>query len=181
MKGLAREFSRFDTDPNASYQWDLSPDGTRIALGEIGTGHIHVLSLAGQRLTEITVKGWSSLENFHWSAGGNGFFAASRTAETSVLLSLDLDGNANVLWEQKGTLGNESAGTSGSTVPGRPPLGDDGIYLEWQHVDDGKLLTAGCCTVPPERVFLGSPKAIAESCRCAESAPRGAQTSDTSR
>jgi Tol biopolymer transport system component len=116
-RGLDHEFARFDTDPNASYQWDLSPDGTRIALGEIGSGHIQILSLSGQRLTETTAKGWSSLENLHWSAAGNGFFAASRTAETSVLLSLDLDGNATVLWEQKGTLGNESAGTSGVPSP----------------------------------------------------------------
>jgi len=88
-----------------------SADGTRIAVLEFGGHRIHVLSSSGDRATDIDVSGWTSLENLRWNAFGTGFFAASRTPETSVLLSIDLQGHSRVLWEQKGTMGNESAGT----------------------------------------------------------------------
>jgi len=111
LKGRGRAVASVDANPNVNYAWDLSADGTRIAVLEFGGHRIHVLSSSGDRAADIDVSGWTSLENLRWNAFGTGFFAASRTPETSVLLSIDLQGHSRVLWEQKGTMGNESAGT----------------------------------------------------------------------
>jgi hypothetical protein len=43
--------------------------------------------------------------------------AKHRPFKYSVWFYLDLQGNTRVMWEQKGTLGNESAGTSGIASP----------------------------------------------------------------
>ena len=109
--------ARLGTDPNADYAWDLSLDGTRIAVHKSREGAIQILALAGQAPLEITAKGSTSLETLNWAADGRGLFAASRTQESSVLLYVDLRGNTHTVWEQQGTLGNESAGTSGIPSP----------------------------------------------------------------
>jgi hypothetical protein len=53
----------------------------------------------------------------NWASDGRGLFTASRTQESSVLLYVDLRGNTHTVWEHQGTLGNESAGTSGIPSP----------------------------------------------------------------
>jgi Tol biopolymer transport system component len=117
VKGRGAELIRFDADPNAEYIWDLSPDGTRIALVKSGEKRIVILSLPDRTAREIVPKRWSSFETLDWAADGERLFAASRTQQNSVLLSVDLQGNVKVIWEQQGTLGNEAAGTSGIPSP----------------------------------------------------------------
>jgi eukaryotic-like serine/threonine-protein kinase len=115
VKGRGSELTRFDTDPTiqAKYGWDLSSDGTRIATLKYSTGVIHILPLGHGESQEIVVKGWNSLLSLNWAADGKGIFASSQTKKGSVLLRLDLKGNAYVLWEQ-----------SGSIAPWNRPFGD---------------------------------------------------------
>jgi Tol biopolymer transport system component len=95
----------------------LSPDGTRIAIHKLTEAPIQIVSTAGQETKQLNAAGWNSIENLHWAAGGKGLYSASRTVGSSVLLYLDLQGNTRLMWEQKGTMGNESAGTSGIPSP----------------------------------------------------------------
>ncbi len=111
MRGRGRELIRFDTDATADldryllhYAWDLSPDGTRIAILKYSDGRIHVLPLSSKAPQEVVVKGWNSLQSVNWAADGNGFFVSSATKVGSALLRVDLQGNAHVLWEQKGNI-----------------------------------------------------------------------------
>jgi hypothetical protein len=106
VKGRGGELTRFDTDPTikAKYVWDLSPDGTQIAILEYSTSVIHVLPLAHHGSREIVVKGWTSLLSLNWAAEGKGIFTSSATKKGSVLLHSDLNGNARVLWEQDGSI-----------------------------------------------------------------------------
>jgi hypothetical protein len=46
----------------------------------------------------------------NWAADGKGFYVYSPTARASVLLHVDLEGNAHVLWE-------ELAGLQTSAIP----------------------------------------------------------------
>jgi eukaryotic-like serine/threonine-protein kinase len=107
MKGQGHELARFDADPNAEYSWDLSPDGTRIAVMKYGERTIHMLWLNGQARQEIVVKS-SGIEDenlgwgFDWAADGRGLFLSGRRQGNSLLLHVDLRGNIHVLWEQKG-------------------------------------------------------------------------------
>jgi eukaryotic-like serine/threonine-protein kinase len=101
VKGRGSELTRFDIDPAVDYNHVLSPDGTRIAVIKRSEGQIHILSVSGQAPQVITVKGWSSLENVDWMADGKGFFVSSPTQRGHALLHVDLQGNAQVLWEQQ--------------------------------------------------------------------------------
>jgi eukaryotic-like serine/threonine-protein kinase len=101
VKGRGRELARFDTDPSSSYGWGLSPDGTRISVTRMSEARIHILSLSGGAPQQITVKGWNLGTSSDWAADGKGMFVSSPTQRGSILLHVDLQGNAHVLWEQE--------------------------------------------------------------------------------
>ena len=112
-KGRGGELTKFLTDPGADYSWDLSPDGTRIAVAKGPGRRIDILSLNGRANGAIMVKGWdigaddrvsNAVEgvDFAWAADGKGLFTAGRSEKSAVLLYVDLRGNAHVLREQKG-------------------------------------------------------------------------------
>jgi Tol biopolymer transport system component len=138
VRGRDAELIRFKIDakekldPYAlNYVWDLSPDGTRIAILKYSQGRIHVLPTNGQPPQEIAVKGWKSLQSVNWAADGKGFFVLSATKTGSALLHVDLGGNAHILWDQKGNIAPWNGpfaqwlgGTfrsMGRTLPGRSP------------------------------------------------------------
>ncbi len=102
INGRGRELARFDIEPNASYKWDLSPDGTRIAVLKRSEDRIRILSLIGAPARQVTVKGWKSLQTVDWAADGKGLFVSSATKGSSVLLYCDLQGKATVMWQQAG-------------------------------------------------------------------------------
>jgi len=119
VKGRGRELAEVKTDPIAEYQWDLSSDGARISILRNREGptpfnlerRIQILSLNDRAQKEITVKGWNYLKNAVWMADGKGLFVSSLNERGSVLLRVDLRGNAHVLWEHK------SGGTYGLPSP----------------------------------------------------------------
>jgi eukaryotic-like serine/threonine-protein kinase len=102
VKGRGRKLATSQTDATAGYHWDLSPDGTRIAILKHREGRIQILSLNGGAPQEITVKRWKTLANVFWKADGKGLFVASHTERAATLLSIDLQGNARLLWEHPG-------------------------------------------------------------------------------
>jgi serine/threonine protein kinase len=104
VEGRGPELIRFDIDPTASYTWDLSPDGTRIALRSRSEQQtIHVLALSGHAPQEIRVKGWNFGEyGLDWTADGKGLFVSTSITGGTALLHVDLQGNTHLLWEQKG-------------------------------------------------------------------------------
>ncbi len=117
VNGRGKELARMEVDSIKDYDWDLSPDGSRIAIHKSTEAPIQIISIAGQATKQLNATGWNSIENLHWAADGKGLYSASRTVDSSVLLYLDLQGNTRVVWEQNGTMGNESAGTSGIPSP----------------------------------------------------------------
>jgi eukaryotic-like serine/threonine-protein kinase len=104
VQGRGGELAQFEIDPTGNYAWDLSPDGSGIAILKTSEARISVLSLIGLPRKEIPVKGWESLDAVTWTSNGKGLLVSSRTQNASVLLHVDLLGNANVLWTQEGGL-----------------------------------------------------------------------------
>jgi len=106
VKGRGSELARFDTKltPDSTYSWDLSPDGTRIAVLRRSEMTIHILSLSRQKSREIVGKGWRDLQAVDWAADGTGLFVSSVTEKGSVLLHMDLKGNGQLLWSSNGTI-----------------------------------------------------------------------------
>jgi len=106
VQGRGRELMRFNTNPTpeAEYAWDLSPDGTRIAILRRSETTIRILSLSQQISSDVVANSFGSLQTVDWSADGGALFVSSVNEGGSALLHLDLKGNAHLLWEKKGTV-----------------------------------------------------------------------------
>jgi len=102
LGGRGREITSLDIDPGGDYVWDLSPDGTRIAILKNSEGKISILSVGREARRQIQVKGWNSLDAVAWTANGAGLLVSSRIEHASVLLYSDLQGNAQILWKHEG-------------------------------------------------------------------------------
>ncbi|PYT75435.1 MAG: hypothetical protein DMG42_08495 [Acidobacteria bacterium] len=98
LRTLQKEASRDDFGPL------LSPDGSSVAISTSGQAEIHIrlLSLSGGSDREITVKGWPSISGLDWSPDGKRLYVGSVSPQSKTLLSVDLKGNARVLWQIKG-------------------------------------------------------------------------------
>ena len=110
IKGKDRELMRVPTNPgfpfNATYNWDISPDGSQLAISyPAGENRIRLLSLRGGEPRDVVVNGWFGFdEGPDWSSDGKGFYIGSSSPGGATLLYIDLEGHANALWEQKGSL-----------------------------------------------------------------------------
>jgi eukaryotic-like serine/threonine-protein kinase len=99
VKGRGRELARSNVDPTTYYHWDLSPDGTRIALLKNRDNRIEILSLIGGVEQEVVAKGWDYLTSVTWTANGKGLLVSGYGERGAAMLHLDLKGNARLLWE----------------------------------------------------------------------------------
>ena len=102
LRGRGRELARIPADPNIGYwDFDVSPDGTRLAVSGNPDGPIRILSLRGEagRVLPSTLR---NVQEFHWSADGNGLYVPAHTPEGAKLFYLDMRGNARLLWEDRG-------------------------------------------------------------------------------
>lgn len=97
QKGKGDEIARFDGWPS----WALSPDGSQLAVLTDGhQGRIEFISLKTGRKRDIVVKDWPVMRTAYWTADGRGLLITSYTTRgTSVVLDVDLEGNARVLLE----------------------------------------------------------------------------------
>jgi eukaryotic-like serine/threonine-protein kinase len=102
LHGRGKEVAKMAADPNIAYwDFDVSPDGTRLAVCGNPDGPIRILSLLGgvERVLPSTLR---NLQEFHWSADGNGLYVPTHTPEGAKLFYLDIRGNARLLWEDRG-------------------------------------------------------------------------------
>ena len=104
LKGRGREAFRFDTvrTADAEYAWDLSPDGSRIAILRRSEGNVQIVSLSGHAPQKVVAKDWTSFQRVDWAADGRGLFVSVLTKEGSAILHLDLKGQAHLLKEFEG-------------------------------------------------------------------------------
>jgi serine/threonine protein kinase/Tol biopolymer transport system component len=103
IKGRGRELLRYDTDPAGRYSWDLSHDGTRIALLNPPEGRLHILRLDGRAPEQIAVKNLNLGDALGWSADDKGLFVDNTTVQGTALTYLDLNGNPHQIWEVRGS------------------------------------------------------------------------------
>jgi serine/threonine protein kinase/Tol biopolymer transport system component len=100
--GRGHQLARIEIEPDLNYTWALSPDATRIAILKRGTADIRVLSIKTHEDHLITVQHRNNLQSLDWTADGKGLFTSS-LQPSGVLLHVDLQGHADILWEPKGT------------------------------------------------------------------------------
>src|SRR5579863_4061190 len=106
VKGRGRALASMEME---EIRWDLSPDGSQIAMTR--EGRIRLLSLKSGVTTDVAVRGWNSFGEVDWSADGDALFVSSNTAQDTTLLRVDLMGEARALRHQ------EFGGTKGIPSP----------------------------------------------------------------
>jgi serine/threonine protein kinase len=110
LKGRGAELFRLALVANdKNWFLDISPDGTRVAVTRTLAGPIYILSIDGQVLQQVQVKGWSNLEFLNWAADGKSLFVSAEVRNGKELLQVDLQGNVHPLWENSGGSANTEA------------------------------------------------------------------------
>ncbi|MFZ0796761.1 MAG: protein kinase [Terriglobales bacterium] len=97
-RGRGAQTMTLDGPFNADYSWDLSPDGTRVALARSADGPIEILSLKGAAAQKLPPSGWSTVAGLSWTADGKGLLISGLAHNTPTLIQVDLRGRSNVLW-----------------------------------------------------------------------------------
>ena len=97
VRGKGRELARFEGWPN----WGLSPNGSQLAIvTDDHGGRLRFLSPATGVAHDVIVKEWPVLRGVDWTAdSGSVLIASGTTRGTSVILEVDVEGNARVLLE----------------------------------------------------------------------------------
>ena len=80
-------------------EWDLSPDGTRIAISEFSyqKGEISVVPLDGSAPQKISTMPWTELLSVAWAADGKSLFLASFSSRGTAIVHLDFAGYSKLL------------------------------------------------------------------------------------
>ncbi len=130
IKGRGAKIATVAVDiPWDQSHWDVSPDGSRIAVltGAGLEGTIRILSLADGSVRDVIVSGWNGFQSMDWAANGQGLYVSSHSAMHSSLLHIDLNGYATLLRQQVGNF--ETWG-----IPS--PDGRYLAFLEWSSISN---------------------------------------------
>jgi hypothetical protein len=134
VRGRGGEITRFEVKatPDAQYAWDLSPDGTRIAILKQSEATIALVSLVSHSTQVIVARDSPKLYSLNWSAEGQGLFVSALADGGSKLLHLDLKGNSQTLWYSKGGIREPGDVFYRETLAPRAMPSPDGRYLAIQ-------------------------------------------------
>jgi DNA-binding winged helix-turn-helix (wHTH) protein/Tol biopolymer transport system component len=133
-RGRGSEVARFaiEPTPDAHYNWNLSPDGSRLAILKQSETAITLMSLINNSAQQISIRAWPKLYNLDWDADGNGFYVSALASGGSTLLHVDLQGNAHSLWYAKGGLREPGDLFRSRMLAPRAVPSHDGRYLAIQ-------------------------------------------------
>lgn len=103
LYGKGRELARTGWRPTIVGDWDLSPDGTKVAIPNHDSrdAEIRLVALnpahAGIEEKGIALNGLKNLNGVVWAAGGQGWYVSMRKASGGVLVYVDLQGRISNL------------------------------------------------------------------------------------
>jgi eukaryotic-like serine/threonine-protein kinase len=98
VRGEGRELARTAWSPTLTGDWDLSPDGSEIAIPnhDPHEARIRVIALRGHTESTITLNGPKYLSAIAWSPDGQGWYVSARAGSEMSLLYANLHGQT---WE----------------------------------------------------------------------------------
>ena len=103
IRGRTRELLRLPNDADIR-SWDLSPDGTQVALPvyDSKAGEVRVFPLDGGAARTWSALPWSELMAIAWAADGRSLFLISNNSRGSSILRMDSSGKTKLLLDQPG-------------------------------------------------------------------------------
>jgi len=95
------EIFRIEANNPDDFNWDLSPDGSRIAYSEFSwhSASIHIRELRSNTTRDIPLRDVTGLSTLSWSADGKSFFATAFALDGSSLFHVTLDGKYRLLYK----------------------------------------------------------------------------------
>jgi Tol biopolymer transport system component len=94
-----RELVRLAADPEVSPTWDLSPDGSSVAIVDLDErkDNIRLVELEDGSARSIAVGPSERLSGISWSADGRGWFVTSFSLRGAAIFHVGLDGTISKL------------------------------------------------------------------------------------
>jgi len=105
LRGRSGELVRLATDPEESPAWDLSPDGSTIAVVDLDEhkDRILLVELGSGSARWIAAGHSERLSGIGWSADGRSWFVTSSSLRGSTILQVRFEGAISELW-RSGTI-----------------------------------------------------------------------------
>jgi hypothetical protein len=103
IRGRTRELLKMTND--ADFRgWDLSPDGSRVALSafDLKAGDVRILPLDGGTPQTLSAAPWNQLMTIAWAADGKSLFLITNHSRGTSLLHMDSAGRTKLLLDQPG-------------------------------------------------------------------------------
>jgi Tol biopolymer transport system component len=103
LEGRKKELAR--TSKNLDLRtWDLSPDGSRIALPmfDFKAGDVRVLPLDGGTPQALSAMPWTQLTTIAWVADGKSLFLVSNSSRGSSIVRMDSKGTTKLVFKRPG-------------------------------------------------------------------------------
>jgi Tol biopolymer transport system component len=112
------ELVRFEADPNGSPAWDLSPDGSTIAIVDLDAHKdgIRVVELKNGSSRLIAFHGSERLSGITWFADGKGWFVTSSSVRGATIFRVSSNGQVSELWTTSSILGVPLASPDGKNL-----------------------------------------------------------------
>jgi Tol biopolymer transport system component len=129
-KGLGARITKFSGAPYY-LNWDLSPDGSRIAVSTFGykTGDIDVIPTKSGRPQKFSVLPWNELGAVAWTADGKGLFLSSGSSRGSSIIRYDLGGQPKLLWKSGWDINQLTASPDGRYLALGPQITDANAWI----------------------------------------------------
>jgi hypothetical protein len=112
LSGRGREIARVTTASvpteavcgldDVCHPWALSQDGKTIAVHGHRSNHFELISTKTARRSSLNVKDWAVQDLISWSANGDGLFVPVTRGLDSLILYVELNGNAHVVSRETG-------------------------------------------------------------------------------
>ncbi len=102
MAGPGKELLRIPIDAGVDYAWDLSPDGSLVAIAknDLEAVHIRFVSIGNGQVRTVAAKGHAALSSLDWAPASNSVFVGAWGPTGATLSQIDIDGKVQPLWQQ---------------------------------------------------------------------------------
>ena len=112
------ELIRVAADPAGLPAWDLSPDGSTVAMVDLDEhkDRIRLVEVESGSARAVTVGRSARLSGISWSADGRGWFVTNSSAREAAILHVSLNGVVSKLWTTSTSVGTPLASPDGRNL-----------------------------------------------------------------
>ena len=118
VRGRTGERLRLAADTEGSPAWDLSPDGTTVAIVDLDDrkDHIRLVELENGSARNVAVGGLERLSGICWSADGKSWFVTGSSLRGSAILQVRPGGAVSELWKSTTALASPLTSPDGKNL-----------------------------------------------------------------